>query len=628
MTVAAEVTRRIAPRSSPPRDFGGYSNHESASCFTLRLTMSLMPQHRPELRASSGSEHRAFWLGALWLFLLSALLIARQFTNPNFPSCVIDDSVLHMSWVQQFSASLAQGNWLPRWLPDSNGGYGSPVFIFYSPLVYYLTALLKFGTGSLIVAMKLARFLALFLSGLAMFVYARDLVHSKAALVVALVYVALPFHVLDVSYWTLYAEPWAWIWFPLILMLLRQMLHADRWNSRSMRMFAICYAGLILTHLVSAYMFSFVIAGYAVFGSNRKRLLIALGRVGLAVGLGMALAAFFLLPACYEQRFVHIDYITLRPEFNFRNTFLFFPAADFIQDAPFQSRTTALLQIITLFQTAWAVTGLLLIFRIGTVANIVKRELGFAAGVGLTCLFLMSRFSVWVWDWVPRLPQIQFSTRWLSVFSWAVALIGGLSLDLFRKRGTQSWLNLLHFALAFFMVLGTGILILRACFLAEEHNDRARQSVQNAPEYNPRAMADWKRQEIWPTDPPFTVSEGQARVRIERWAAENRSLVVEAETPVRLKIRLFDYPGWTVQDNGVVMSPGVDRANGSMLLDVSQGQHRIEISFQPTPWRTGALVLSVLTGTTLLYMSLAGGFGKGMRIGPGIVGQSASIESA
>ena len=76
------------------------------------------------------------------LFLLSALLVARQFSNPNFPSCVIDDSLLHMSWVQQFSASLSQGYWLPRWLPDSNGGYGSPVFIFYSPLVYYLTALL------------------------------------------------------------------------------------------------------------------------------------------------------------------------------------------------------------------------------------------------------------------------------------------------------------------------------------------------------------------------------------------------------------------------------------------------------------------------------------------------------
>ncbi|MGH9429226.1 MAG: hypothetical protein ACRD2L_23330, partial [Terriglobia bacterium] len=119
--------------------------------------MFSMPPDKPEWRASVEAGRLGLWRAAFCLFLLSAVLIARQFANPNFQSCVIDDSVLHMSWVQQFSTSLAQGYWLPRWLPDSNGGYGSPVFIFYSPLVYYLTALLKFGTGSVIVAMKLAR---------------------------------------------------------------------------------------------------------------------------------------------------------------------------------------------------------------------------------------------------------------------------------------------------------------------------------------------------------------------------------------------------------------------------------------------------------------------------------------
>jgi len=589
--------------------------------------MLSMPPDKPGRRESVEAEPLSLWRAALCLFLLSALVIARQFTNPNFPSCVIDDSVLHMSWVQQFSTSMAQGHWLPRWLPDSNGGYGSPVFIFYSPFVYYLTALFKFVTGSVIVAMKLARFLALFVSGLTMFVYARSLVHGKAALVVALLYVVLPFHVLDISYWTLYAEPWAWVWFPLILMFLRQMLDADRWNSRPMRMFAVCYGGLILTHLVSAYMFSFVIAGYVVFHLHSKRVLVTLGRVGSATGLGLALAAFFLLPACYEQRFVHIDYITLRPEFNFRNTFLFFPAPDFIRHAPFQSRTTVLLQIITLFQTAWAITGLLLIFWTGKVSSTVKRELGFVAGVGLSCLFLMSRPSAWVWDWVPRLTQIQFSTRWLSVFSWAVVLIGGLSLDSFRKRGPQSWLNLLHLSLAFSMVLGTGVLILSGCFLSEEQNERARRSVQNAPEYNPRAMVDWKRQEIWPTDPPFTVIDGQARVRIERWAAENRSLVVEAETPVRIRIRLLDYPGWTVLDNGVVTSHGVDPTIGALLLDTSPGEHRIDIKFRTTLWRTGGLILSLVSGMTLLVLAVIDSVKRGMKRQPDGVA-SASLESA
>ena len=576
-----------------------------------------MSQTQPTSGCSESAdlEGRTFWFATLCLFSMSALLIARQFTNPNCASCVIDDSVLHMSWVQQFSTSLKEGNWLPRWLPDSNGGYGSPVFIFYSPLVYYLTALLHFATGSVLVAMKLSRFLALFASGLAMFVYARRLMSGNTSLAVALAYVILPFHILDISYWTLFAEPWAWVWFPLILLFVRQMLEADRWTSRAMSMFAVCYGGLILTHLVSAYMFSFVIAGYVGFQSCGKGFLTALGRISSATGLGLALAAFFLLPACYEQRFVHIDYVTLRPEFNFRNTFLFFPDPEFIRQAPFQSRTTVLLQIVTMFQVSWAVSGLLLILGTGAMGNAVKRELGFAAGVGASCLFLMSRASAWVWDLVPRLPEIQFSTRWLSVFSWCVALLGGIGLDLLPRRGSRSWLKLLHLALTFVMVLGTGVLVFSGCFLSEEQNERARLNVQNAPEYNPRTMADWRRQEIWPADSPVAVIEGRAHLQIEQWTAENRSIVVDAETPVRLRIRLLDYPGWTVFDNGAVMSSHVEPSTGAILLEISQGRHRIEVKFRTTPWRTGALLLSLVAGVALLGISLIGESDKGWPVG-------------
>ncbi|PYV89871.1 MAG: hypothetical protein DMG05_12210, partial [Acidobacteria bacterium] len=43
------------------------------------------------------------------LLLVSVLIVARQFTNPHFPSCVIDDSILQMSWVRQFAQVLSEG---------------------------------------------------------------------------------------------------------------------------------------------------------------------------------------------------------------------------------------------------------------------------------------------------------------------------------------------------------------------------------------------------------------------------------------------------------------------------------------------------------------------------------------
>jgi hypothetical protein len=201
----------------------------------------------------------------------------------------------------------------------------------------------------------------------------------------------------------------------------------------------------------------------------------------------------------------------------------------------------------------------------------------------------------------------------LSVFSWAVALIVGLSFDVSHKERNQGWPNLLQFTLTFIMVLGTGIVIFRGCFLAEEHTERARQSVQNAPEYNPRAMTDWKRQQIWPTDRPFTLLNGQARVQIERWDAQSRSLVVKAGTPARIRVRLLDYPGWSVFDNGIVVNPAVDATTGAIMLDVPEGLHQIEIRFRSTPWRTGSLILSLVSGMVLLGMSLRDVFGRRMQ---------------
>ena len=49
----------------------------------------------------------------------------------------------HITWLQHFSKQLAEGIWYPRWLAGTNYGYGSPTFVFYPPLVYYLGSLLK-----------------------------------------------------------------------------------------------------------------------------------------------------------------------------------------------------------------------------------------------------------------------------------------------------------------------------------------------------------------------------------------------------------------------------------------------------------------------------------------------------
>lgn len=510
-----------------------------------------------------------------------------------------------MSWVKQFTQALREGVWLPRWLPDSNGGYGSPVFVFYSPLVYYVTALFQWASGSLILSMKLVRGLGLFLSGLAMWIYASDFLDRRSRLAVCILYMAIPFHVLDVSYWSLYAETWAWVWFPLILFFLCR-IRNNRSESVGVLGLSLSYAALILTHLVSAYMLSLLIGAFWLICWMRGEALARQLRILAALLTGLALAAFYLFPAFYEQRFVRLEYSTLLPEFDFHNTFLFFPNPALMSTNPFQSKTIHLLQLITALQGIWMLLGLGLALRTNRPSFRLSQEMRFQFTVAVLCLFLMTSLSSSIWNWVPGLSQIQFSTRWLSIYSLAVTVIAGAGFQAYAT-GTTGIIKVTvmgHLTLTFVAAMASLLIILGGCFLKEEYNEMAAAGIYNAPEYNPRAMKQWKQRVIYPADPPYSLVEGRARVTMNRWSAHDRELTINADEPVCLRIRVLYYPGWTALCDGRPVPSSTDPQTGGIVVNFPAGLHQLRIIFKSTWWRNLACGTSALAVVGMLMLAL------------------------
>jgi 6-pyruvoyl-tetrahydropterin synthase-like protein len=500
-----------------------------------------------------------------------------------------------MSWVKQFTQVLREGVWLPRWLPDSNGGYGSPIFVFYSPLVYYVTALFQWAFGSLIFSMKLVRGLGLFLSGLAMWVHASDFLDKRIALAVSIVYLAIPFHVLDVSYWSLYAETWAWVWFPLILFFLHR-IRKDPGVTVNVLGLSLGYAGLILTHLVSAYMFSLLILAFWLICWMRGEAIDRQLRTLAALLAGLALAAFYLFPALYEQKFVRLEYSTMLPEFDFHNTFLFFPNSALTATNPFQSKTIHLLQLITLLQCIWMLLSMRLQSPKKSPCLRLHQETSFQFAVAIVCLFLMTSLSTPIWHWVPGLSRIQFSTRWLSIYSLAVAVIAGAGFQVYCS-GTTGMAKLMvmgHLTLTFAAALASLLIILGGCFLKDECNKTAAAGIYNAPEYNPRGMKHWKQRVIYPEDPPYSLIEGKGQVTIKRWSSHDRELIISADGPVRVRIRTLYYPGWTASCDGRRMASIADPETGQILVNIPAGLHQLQIMFKNTWWRNLAFGTSAL----------------------------------
>src|ERR1043165_8171750 len=79
------------------------------------------------------------WLLAL---LIPAFAVQVALNNP-IEEHAYDAAAFHVYRAVVFSDALRDGALYPRWVMPINGGLGGPLFSFYSPLSYYLMAVLN-----------------------------------------------------------------------------------------------------------------------------------------------------------------------------------------------------------------------------------------------------------------------------------------------------------------------------------------------------------------------------------------------------------------------------------------------------------------------------------------------------
>jgi hypothetical protein len=99
----------------------------------------------------------------------------------------------------------------------------------------------------------------------------------------------------------------------------------------------------------------------------------------------------------------------------------------------------------------------------------------------------------------------------------------------------------------------------------------------------------------------------KAEIHIERWTSEERDLRVTSREPMRVALRLLDYPAWRVEVNGKAVTPQYAETNGQIILPLSPGTERITVRFVRTPDRKLGIAISVMAVLVLLELLNAGG---------------------
>jgi hypothetical protein len=557
------------------------------------------PLGTSSLQEVKGNPALSVAVGVTVLALSSLYCVLPLLTHKAIP--MGHDTSFHIFQADQFLEGIRSGLLYPRWLADANNGYGSPNFIFYAPLTYYLVVFVHLWEPSMIMSMVYVIWAGFFLSGLTMFLAARKMYGIRGSLLSAVVYQMLPFHVINLYHRGAFAELLAFSFLPLFFCFL-----VKSGKSRlSMAGLSLTYAGLIFTHLVTGFIFTVFAGVYLLYGlcfSGEKKTLLKTA-VSLLIGLGIS--AVYLVPAVMERKYVHID-VLLIGIYQFAGNFMF----DF-RGHLFEI-FYRLLNMTVLLEMSFFLLIVLLLKKLSA-EEIRKDPNRFLILVFIGAFFLTTPLSRPVWDLIPQFPFLQFPWRWIIVMELSLCFLIASSYSLVKAKDSR----LAAFVKTFVMVL---LILLAQLPKQNIHNatisendlvrlkrlDQWENVLDEKLEYLPIWTTNRENVLTRTSGDRVAVISGQASTRVAEWAPESRTIEVRALSDAVIRISTFYYPGWEITRDEGYAAMDVERETGSLLVSVPGGAHAILATFGDTRLRriskyasAGSLLL--LIPVTMLF---------------------------
>jgi 6-pyruvoyl-tetrahydropterin synthase related domain len=518
----------------------------------------------------------------LWkpLLLISAAALAVEIPFLFLGTPSGHDVEFHLySWLEVLS-QWRQGILLPRWASLANFGYGEPRFVFYPPVSWSLGAALSAIFPWTLVA-TVYIWIALVLAGVSMFFLARRWFSPGDATFAAVLYAVNPYHLVIVYWRSALAELLASWLLPLLLLLI---LRTQKRKRRTIVFLALLLASSWLINAPAAVMvhYSFGLLILIVACQWRSpRLPLA---AAVAVLLGAALAAFYLLPAIYEQKWVDIAQAISggsRPSDNF----LFVHTTDPYHDA-FNRLISwvAVMEIGVTMLTAW----LARFWR-----NADRQFWLLLIILSCVCSVLMLPITGPVWSFLPKLQFMQFPWRWL--------LCLGVPLTLFITMALKKWISRITIYLVMLFVIAFVWHRYQppwwddAADLREMQDNMATGiGYEGVDEYTPLSAEPSAVER----DARRVTVEGPARAAIHvlQWGAENKLLTADVSAHDNLVLKLFTYPAWHAEVNGRQVEIETLDRTGQMLVPVEAGANRVQIDLVRTWDRRAGGWISAVAG--------------------------------
>ncbi len=560
---------------------------------------------------------------AFAIIIVASIVVSQPLLKPGLYVMHDDQQIARLFVLNE---ALMAGQFPIRWVSGLGFGFGYPLFVFYPPLVYAIGEAFHLIGLDYISSIKLVFFTGILFSGIAMYIFVKDLWGKYAGIISALFYIIVPYRALDVYVRGALAESYAFVWLPLILWSLCRLSMTK--NVDYAYLSAIFFALLMLTHNLIFLPFVLILALFFIFlfiNSSDRALLVK--HLALLGTIGAALSAFFWIPALFEKQYTIVDSLLLINLASYKIHFVY-PQQLWNWQWGFGGSSAGLADGISfkigklhIFMAAFSVIVALSRKYFVLIKLKVNRETDSLVIIFFT-LFILSAFmatfySKVIWDVLPPLAYLQFPWRFLAFTALFSSILAGAFVYYLKlpvaKIIVGSFLivlllipNLKLFQPQFYR---TDLTDVKATSKEVINWDASLSSFEYVPKGVELYRNDLGTNQIKiaksqiPTQPIELIS-GNSQISLQKSSPTVIRFQSDSHTPSKIKANIFNFPGWRLQIDG--RETPIDDNNALKLItfNVPKGQHSVKIEFGNTPVRLLGNYISLLGIVYLIIIAI------------------------
>ena len=549
---------------------------------------------------------RFFFRDGILLIPLAALLASSSLITRGV-SCGHDFGFHLISWFET-QRSWSQGVLYPHWAQSPNWSAGEGRFVFYPPLTWTLGALLGYLIPWTWVPAAFT-FLCLAAVGLSTRALARSFLPASVATLAGVIATATPYILFTAYERTAFGELAAAFWIPLLLLFAWRQSDAETPQTQhaldgSAAPLALVLAGTWLTDAPAGVMASYLLAFAALVAALIQRQWWPILRATIAVVIALGLAAFYLVPAAVEQRWIAIQQ-AVDVGMRVSDSWLFAHHAS--PDLALHDQVLRLASSIVVFTTVLALAALIVCLTRRKLPS-SSRRFWLPLALLIPTLFLLQLpISAPVWSLLPRLQFLQFPWRWLMVLGIPFSIFLALATPLGSRR-SRTWSAISWIAV---LLVFTGVATFVFFQFCDEDDNvenqvavfHASTGIEGTDEYAAAAsdnsliatglpdgcLVSDPTQELGDSEsgatPVWYPEQGSCdeTYSAQLWQNEHKILRIDSDHDGFLVLRLSRYPAWRTTVNGKPAKSLPNREDGLIAVPVAAGTSTIEVRWITTP---------------------------------------------